>query len=437
MKISKDLFFTGINQFWKIISGPVVLIFIPLFLTPETQGYWFTFISISALSIFADLGFTNIVLQFSAHEFAYLNFDENFVASGSDIHLKRLSSFFKFTIKWALIMAVIAFPFILMTGCVIFSRKNDSVSWLLPWIFYVTGSGINFFNNTLLAFFEGCNQVARVQRIRFEIALVNTFIMLSMLYCGAGLYAISTAMFISSMLIFLYLSKIFGKFIRQMLMVSKNFIYSWRHEFLKLFWKYALSWASGYFIFQIYTPLMFHFHGAVEAGKIGITMALWTAAFSISNVWIYSVTPRINMHVSKKEWFALDNLFKKRLILSVATFIAGVIFFFCLYIFIKDRIDILNRIFSRFMSIIPLICLALAWLLQLVVNSLAVYLRAHKEEPFVLPSIVGALYIFITTFLCTSYFKSDFIFLGFLSSFIFIIPWSMLIFYKKRKLWHK
>jgi hypothetical protein len=55
----KDLFFTLINQLWRLISGPVTMLLIPLFLSPEQQGYWYIFGSISALSVFADLGFSN------------------------------------------------------------------------------------------------------------------------------------------------------------------------------------------------------------------------------------------------------------------------------------------------------------------------------------------------------------------------------------------
>ena len=61
---NKDLLYTLLNQLWRIISGPLILLFIPLYLTPMEQGYWYTFISIGALGLFADLGFSNIVLIF-------------------------------------------------------------------------------------------------------------------------------------------------------------------------------------------------------------------------------------------------------------------------------------------------------------------------------------------------------------------------------------
>ena len=72
--ISREIFFSVATQLWRFVYGPVILLFIPLFLTAEHQGFWFTFISISALSVFADLGFSSIVTQFSSHEAAFADF---------------------------------------------------------------------------------------------------------------------------------------------------------------------------------------------------------------------------------------------------------------------------------------------------------------------------------------------------------------------------
>jgi hypothetical protein len=50
------------------------------------------------------------------------------------------------------------------------------------------------------------------------------------------------------------------------------------------------------------------------------------------------------------------------------------------------------------------------WLLQIIINSLAVYMRAHKEEPLVIPSFLSGIYISLVTLLIAIYF-----FLGFLN----------------------
>lgn len=95
----KDLFATLLNQMRKFVSGPITMLLIPLFLTEVQQGYWYLFGSIASLSTFADLGFSNIILQFSAHEFAFLSFEESGVIIGNNNHLKKLGSFFRFIVE--------------------------------------------------------------------------------------------------------------------------------------------------------------------------------------------------------------------------------------------------------------------------------------------------------------------------------------------------
>lgn len=113
----RDMLHTLLNQLWRVAAGPVLLLCIPLFLTSVEQGYWYTFTSLAALAVFADLGFSTIVLQFAAHEFTHLSFD-----------------------------------------------KNGEVC----------GDRQALFNAALLYFFEGCNSVARVQRICMVIAMANS-----------------------------------------------------------------------------------------------------------------------------------------------------------------------------------------------------------------------------------------------------------------------
>jgi len=158
-------------------------------------------------------------------------------------------------------------------------------------------------------------------------------------------------------------------------------------------------------------------------------MALWTAIFSLSNVWVYAVTPKLNMYVSKKEWQQLDRTFLKNLLISCVTFLLGIIIVFVIMIAFQGKLYIVDR----FLSFTAMICLASCWFLQLIINTLAVYLRAHKEELLVLPSFVSAIYIAITTLLCARYLSSEYLFLGYFSNYFFYFPWVLYIFRKRRK----
>lgn len=431
--VNGDVLSTQLNQLWRGISGIVTLVMIPLFLTTEQQGYWFTMTSLAALAMLADLGFFQVTLQFAAHEFSYLKFDNNDLV-GSDDNRKRLASLFIFCIRWALLVGTIAFPVILLIGFVFLSQKKTDIGWGFPWTVYVAGGSLTFINSAILYFLEGCNLVALIQRIRLTITAVTMILMWLGLVFKFGLHALSLSMLIGALFGSYTVLRRYGRLFSSFLSISRSFQYSWRKQILGLLWKYSLSWSSGYFIFQVYAPLAFQFHGPVEAGKVGLSITLWMGVFAVSNSWVYSVTPRLNMLVAKRDWPQLDHLFWKNLVLSSATFIAGAVFVFLLVFLLKGRFAIVERLVDP----LSLTFLGIAWFLQIIVSGLAVYLRAHKQEPLVVPSVVSAAYILVATLLCARYLETSYFFLGYLSSCIWGVPWVVYIFLRKKREWqHK
>lgn len=439
MKIFKsqfgDLFFTLLNQLWRLMSGPIMMLCIPFFLTEVQQGYWYLFGSISALSVFADLGFSNIILQFSAHEYAFLSTNSKGLIVGDSLYIKKLGSFFRFTIKWITTITLIVFPIIYIVGIAFFTRDNVLLIYILPWTLFSVGSLFTFFNGSILSFLEGINKIASVQKIRLAVSILNSVIMILVLFLGGGIYSLAVGLLISSLSILIALVVFFGKLLSQLLFESKNFEWNWKQSIVPLFMKYVLSFASGYFIFQIYTPLMHFFHGPASSGKVGITISLVTAIFGLSNIWIYTITPRINMMVSKKEWVNLDKLFKQRLSFAIGSYLFISFSMFVFILIFKD-FWIFPKIFSRFLPFESLIILLVCYMFQLVINSWAVFLRGHKEEPYMLLSILSAILTALLTFIAGWLFPTEWFFCGFLFSQLVIFPLAFNIFRINRSKWH-
>lgn len=418
MKINRDLTNTMINSLWRVISGPVMLLAIPFFLTPMEQGYWYTFSGLAALSIFADLGFTTIVLQFSAHEFAYLKFGEKNILIGDDKHLWKLSSFFRFTISWLRRIVCIVFPLIMIGGYIFLSLKPAEIHWQVAWILYSVASAGAFFNSAIMSFFEGCNSVGLLQSVRFRVAVCSTLTSLLGLAMGWNIYALSLSLLVNVLVGMAYIICYFSQPIRQMWKNSSIDCYDWWPEFSSLIWRYAISWCSGYFIFQLFTPLAFHFHGVEFSGEIGISIAMWTAGFSISNTWITAIMPKMNMLVSERKWLELDRLFQRNLIRTLLTMFLGGISYFALYYLLSDYISFFQRVLDPFNMFV----LFVSWMFQMWVNSIASYLRAHKKEPLMQISFISGIWVAITTVVFAKFFSEEFMFMGFLSQFAFSIP---------------
>jgi len=426
---SKDVKQTFFVNLSRLLTGPITMILIPLYLTKQMQGYWYSFMSISALSILADLGFTVIVLQFSAHEFAHLSFTGDNRFEGPKIYLDRLISFFRFIAKWGSYTVGFAFPVIFFVGYYIFSAEKNQFSWVLPWIIFIAGSGVKFYLNIVISFFEGCGMIAKVQKIRNINVLLNFFLVVPLLVVHGQLYAIAMSSIVSSLVMLWQVVKAFGAPIVQL---RKEEIedYNWRPEVMGLMWRYMISWFSGYLIFQLFTPIAFKYYGSAFAGQVGITITLINAIFSMANIWIYVITPKLNMLVSQRQWDELDKVFKSSLVKSILTYIGcGVL---CLVFFYVAGIYY-HKFTDRFLSFTNLALLLAAWLAQLIINALAIYNRANKEEPYVVPSLVKGVYVSGGTLLIALLLPKQYLMFGFYSSFLFSIPWFVTIFKAKRK----
>jgi len=369
------------------------------------------------------------LLQFAAHEFAYLSFDENGKLEGDKKYLIRIATLFRFSIKWSSMMGVLVFPAIFMIGYYILNKNDVGVDWVLPWIIYSFASVFVFINNVVLSFLEGCNSVGDIQKIRLKISIANVIMLLTGLLLGWELYALAVGMLVILVAGTLFVFMNYADNLVYILAISKGKEHTWAKEIFPLLWRYAISWSSAFFIFQIFTPLSFSYYGAIEAGKVGMSLAVVMAIFGISNVWITSILPRINMLVAKKDYKSLDALFKKRLLYAFSTYIIlSLVLFGALHLY-SGELALLERIVSSD----SLLFVSVGWLFQIGFSGYAVYMRAHKKEPVVMLSFCMGVYIAFTTWILAFSLPFEYFFLGFLSSYIFVVPWLYVIYKKFKK----
>jgi hypothetical protein len=428
---ARDTLYTQLNQLMRGVSGIVAIVLIPIFLSKEQQGYWFTMTSIGALALLAELGFFQVTLQFAAHEFAFLRF-ENSNITGDDDHRARLATLFVFCTKWAFYVTIAAYPIIFAIGLYFLSGKTTNVAWGIPWAVYLFGGAITFFTCALFSFLEGCNSVAAIQRQRLIVALIAMIVMAACLIAGFGLHSLSLSMLAGAFYGIIIVNRRYGRIFHSLVSTARTVHHSWHNHIVSLLWRYGLTWGPSFFIFQIYPPLTFHLRGPVEAGRVGLSIMLWMGVYAVSNSWIYAVTPRFNMLVSKRDWQGLDRLFARSLILSAGTFsLAMAVVLVFIYLF-HSRYSFIDR----FSDPLSMLFLGIIWLFQIVVNGLATYLRAHKKEPLVLPSLLAAVYIVATTIICATYLPQRLFFLGWLSSCVWVAPWVSYIFRMCRRTWH-
>lgn len=427
--LSHDFRHTAFNQLWRLVSGPVLLLFIPFYLSAEAQGYWYTFVSLAALAVFADMGFSAILMLFSSHEFAHLRFSAENTLVGEKRHIERLATLWAFALKWSGLMAFLVFPLVLVIGFYLLSGKDLVVDWVWPWIIYGVASVLVFINSMVLSFVEGCDSVGNIQKIRLKIGVVNVGSTLLLLMAGTSLYALAFSLLLAAITGSALVLKNYRHLFVQLSYVVDDAAYNWFREIMPLMWRYSISWISGYFILSMFAPVAFHYYSPIDAGKVGLSVAVCVAIFGVANVWIVMITPKINMLAARKDYLSLNRMFFNYLSLAALTYLVGMLALYVVVVFLRDHIPIAGRLVSSD----ALVTLALGWFFQLLINALAIYMRAHKEEPLVLVSFLSGIYVAGTTLLIATYLPVKYFFSGFLSAYFWIIPWVVLMFMKYKR----
>jgi len=327
-------------------------------------------------------------LQTTSHYFVHLTWQKNGEITGNLSEKERLFTFLKKSAYWYLI-AAIAFAIILIpAGSYFFSLKKSlpiHFHWHLPWILVVIGSAVNLSLAPFLASIEGSGKVAEVYRFRTQQLFLASGISWLVLVSGAGLYMLAANVWINALYEFGWLVKKYKLYLIAVWHASQQKLFSWKKEVWPLQWRIALSWISGFFISQIFTPLLFYYAGPVNAGQMGVSITIINMLSLISITWINVRSPQMGKYAAQRQWSALNNLFKRAFYQSAGIFIISAIALGSLLLALKPL-----AVSERLLPWDQILILLASILMTHIISAIAMYLRAHRQDPFMPFSLVGA-----------------------------------------------
>ena len=433
--VTKAIAFNTISRAIQGVGGIVTVFLVAKFLTGEEQGYYFTFTSILSIQVFIELGLGDIVTQFVAHEFAFLKIDSDNNVYGEENHLKRLSSLVRFFTGWYLVASILLFCLLLVIGFNFFRSysTNDSIEWELPWIILIVATSLNLLLSPVYKFLQGINRVKDVAFVGMITQINSLIIVWTVLVCGGKLYtaAISslTNVLISSLLLYKYKGLICNYF--SVLTIKSKVKIEYLKEIFPYQWRIALSWLSGYFIFQLFNPVLFAYCSPEAAGKMGMTLTVLNGILGLTLSWTSTNVPSWSSMIAVKNYKELDISFNRVLKASSLVCFLGILFF--LFILLLMRLlDI--AVYDRFLPIHMAAILSSTIFFANIINAWATYLRCHKKEPFLIQAVVVGICNAISTILMAKYIGVNGVVVGYASIVLFIsMPLSYHIFLTKKE----
>lgn len=396
--VDKSIAYSSGARVVQAVTGVASILFIAQFLTKTEQGFYYTFGSIIAIQIFFELGLTNIITQYVAHEASHLNWIDSTHLEGEQKYHSRLAHLLRFSVKWYAVIGIMFFVVLLGAGYWFFSYyspADEDIIWVLPWILVSIGTVLKLFIAPLMSILMGLDRVKEVMKMQFYQQLIiplSTWIGLAI---GWHLYVLGIASLLSVVYVILY-----GYFtdlkgiLTNLWKIKITHRVSYRTEIFPYQWKIALSWVSGYFIFQLFNPVLFATEGAVVAGQMGMTLAALNGIMAFSQSWITTKVPLWSKLIALKDYVQLDRIFNTTM-KQVSLVCLGLISILVAAIWGLKALHI--PLGYRFLNWLPLTFMLIPLFINQWVNGWTTYLRCHKKEPFLANSIVGGILCCIST----------------------------------------
>jgi len=366
-------------------TGLITLFFVTHYLSLDMQGWYYTFASIAGAWILFDLGFSVILLQFSAHIFNTLRWLLYGAVDGESYG--RFNSLLKQSFRFYIGAALSFFLVVAPVGIFFFfQRDNEWHDWISPWISLVTFTGLNMLSLPFIAIVEGSGRIKEVYYLRIIQNLLSSVGLWSALMFGYQLWALSLFPMIAFMVAVLWLL-LLKPILLKKTVVNKIDALSWRKEIWPMQWRMGLSYLAGYLLIQIYTPILFHYDSAKAAGQFGLSLTIVSMLGLLAQSWIVRSVPSLGKAVASKNWVKFDRMFKYDLKISVLFFLLGLIMVLALGLYAH----LMTSYGQRILPIISFMGLLLVGFIQHINFALTTHLRAYKEEPTAIIFLISTL----------------------------------------------
>ncbi len=433
LELDRAVAFGILSRTWPVLAAPVTILLIATRFTPATQGYYYTFNSLLALQVFVELGFAQVIIQFMSHEWARLSLTGDRRITGDPEALSRAAGLARMAIRWYGAGGLIAAIGLSILGYIFFLSAPDQEPWQSPWIFLCVLTGFRLALTPFWALLEGSNQVREVYSYRCLEAIITSITAWTAILLGAGLWTAGIAAVATASAAVSFLAWRYRNFFLGLLRTPAGAHISWKKELWPLQWRVALSWLAGYFVFSFFVPVVFHYHGAEDAGRLGLTWNLASALSAVCATWTAVRMPQLGILVARKDYVEMDHLFRRLSLSSGAVGAAGTA---AIWIGVYALNAAGQPLAGRLLPPTPTGIFLLASFVMILTYPFSAYLRAHKKEPLLWVSVFGGLATAVITALTAKYSSVTGVALGYLTVNIIAFPVITAIWTRCRSAWH-
>lgn len=438
-EVDQAVFFAIVSRGWSFLSGPITMLLIASFFTEQLQDYFYVFWFLLGMQAFFELSMDVVIVNVASHEWASLGFAADGKVTGNQDALDRLASLMRITRRWYRGISV-GFLVVIGLGGIAFLGQKDLArsAWLIPWCVTAVVASVQLNLLPALGLLEGCGQLGVINRYRTGQAVAGSLAVWASIAAGAGLWAIvATALVrlsVDARLVFVRYRNYFGSLTERGPAAGLE----WRADIWPLQWRLGVQSIVTYFSFNLFTAVMFEFHDEGVAGRMGMTWSILTTVQASAFAWVETRRPLFGGLIVQRQYEQLDRFYFRLTGISMTVLTAGCLAFLAGLLMIRN-LDfwITRRLSERLLDPLPAGLLCAAVIVLQLARCQSVYVRAHKRDPFLVPSLIANTLNIVLIWELGRRFGPTGAACGFLFTTVVVItPWWSVIWRRSRSLWH-
>jgi len=428
---------------WVLVSrlllavGSVVSIVLVIHrLSAVQQGIYYAFSSLISAQVLFEMGFGVVSLQRISSTFSKIDSPKPLSASRRADFALEWAGHVRLCVIWYLVCAATFFISACCGGVYYFGASLSGIKssdWTGPWIALVSTSTLSLVITAFTIAAEGSGHVNHVSRLRSIANVGKIGALIIAIYMRAGLWSLSISILIWSLIVCLGLgSAVYAKLIDACVLGSGSKV-SWYRDLFGFQWKIAVSWLSGFFIFNIMTLAILRSKTAEEAGEFGVGMALSGGLSAIANSFFVTKQFAWAGLVARKDWISLDQSWLKSTRYAIILCALAAVL---LWLSALALISAWPQASRRLPEQSILILLLLVAIMNQYALSVAVYLRAHGSEVLMKSSLLFAGTMLLACRLLSYISVFDLVLIYSFATLLFGVLYSGWMLKRYKGLWH-
>lgn len=388
MEVDHAVFFAVVARYWQFLTGPITLLLVVQFFTPEMQGFYYAFWSVIGLQVFFELAFPQTVITIASHNWSRLQLDDQHGFTGDLDSASRLSDLYRTS---QLIFVGLGVGFAVVVGSAgLWFFADDAASselmWRTPWLVLTAVSAITFSLIPALAILEGCGQVRAIYQFNLLRNIIGSLAVWTVICAGGGLWTPVAAATIRLICELFLIGRVFHRFFARLWNRPEYQLIDWRGDVWPFQSRMLVRGLFNYLNADLMLPIIFRYQDAAVAGQFGMTWNILASVSGAGSAWVRTRAPLFGSLVASKTYSELDRIFFRVAWIGLAMLLVMTAGFI-------GALGLLSiwepRFYDRFLGIWPTVILSIGSFSALAMSFQWYYLHAHGKSPYLGVSIVG------------------------------------------------